>query len=357
MAFQRAAGYNNLPNGNFSPVIYPKQTQLAFRKSSIVEDITNNDYFGEIANFGDTVRIIKEPEITVKEYARGAQISPQDLDDEDFQLVVDKSNYFAFKVDDIEEAHSHVKFQSMASDRAGYRLKDQYDMEVLGYLSGFAQSSLSSVASTANTTVSGTKAVSTAGSDEMLSSMQLKKGDFGSITTTSAGTHSIPLAARLPGASALPTATASPNMVVARMSRLLDTQFVDKDGRWLVVSPHFMEVLMDEDSRLLNQDFGESGAIRNGLALSNLYGFRVYVSNNLPSVGTGPGTSGTANQNSNYGLIVGGHESAVATASQITKTETYRDPDSFADIVRGMHLYGRKILRPEGIATAKYNIA
>jgi hypothetical protein len=56
-------------------------------------------------------------------------------------------------------------------------------------------------------------------------------------------------------------------------------------------------------------------------------------------------------------VIVAGHDSAVATAEQINKTETYRDPDSFADIVRGMHLYGRKILRPEAIATAKYNLA
>ena len=93
------------------------------------------------------------------------------------------------------------------------------------------------------------------------------------------------------------------------------------------------------------------------MALNIHYGLRVYVSNNLPSVGTGPGTSGTANQNSNFGVIVAGHDSAVATASQITKTETYRDNDSFADIVRGMHLYGRKILRPEAIATAKYNVA
>ena len=98
MAFTTAAGYSNLPNGNFSPVIYSKQVQLAFRKSSVAEDITNNDYFGDIANFGDTVRIIKEPEITVKSYARGTQISPQDLDDEDFSLVVDQANYFAFKV-------------------------------------------------------------------------------------------------------------------------------------------------------------------------------------------------------------------------------------------------------------------
>ena len=65
----------------------------------------------------------------------------------------------------------------------------------------------------------------------------------------------------------------------------------------------------------------------------------MYVSSNLPSVGTGSGTTGSANQNSNFGVIVAGHESAVATAEQINKTETYRDPDSFADIVRGMHLW------------------
>ena len=356
MAFASAAGYGNLPNGNFSPVIYSKQVQLAFRKAAVAEAITNNDYFGEIANMGDSVKIIKEPEITVKEYARGAQITPQDLDDEDFSLTIDKANYFAFKVDDIEEAHSHVNFQSLASDRAAYRLADQYDQDVLGYLSGFKQSAISGAADTANDVVNGSKAVSTAGSDELLSSMKLKKGDFGNITTGSAGDHSIPLVARLPGATALPTATASPLMVIARMSRLLDQQNVDSQGRWLVVDPVFMELLMDEDSRLLNSDFGGSG-IQNGLVVNNLHGFKVYTSNNLPSVGTGPDTTGSANQNTNYGVIVGGHSSAVATAEQINKTETYRDPDSFADIVRGMHLYGRKILRPEAIVTAKYNAA
>jgi hypothetical protein len=140
------------------------------------------------------------------------------------------------------------------------------------------------------------------------------------------------------------------------MSRLLDQQFVDTQGRWLVVDPVFVELLKDEDSRLLNGLFGGEG-LQNGLIINNLHGFRVYVSNNLPKLGTGPATTGTANQNSNFGVMVAGHDSAIATAQQITKTETYRDPDSFADIVRGMHLYGRKILRPEGIVTAKYNAA
>ena len=141
------------------------------------------------------------------------------------------------------------------------------------------------------------------------------------------------------------------------MARLLDQQFVDTEGRWLVIDPVFMEILKDEDSRLLNSDFGENGGLRNGLSINNLHGFRVYVSNNLPKVGTGPGTTGTANQLTNFGVLVAGHDSAVASAQQISKTETYRDPDSFADIVRGMNLYGRKILRPEAIATAVYNAA
>ena len=357
MAFKTAAGHSSLPNGNFSPVIYSQKVQQAFRKTSVVESITNSDYFGEIANYGDTVKIIKEPEITVKEYARGTQITPQDLDDEDFSLVVDKANYFAFKVDDIEEAHSHVNFESLASDRAGYRLRDQHDQEVLGYLSGFKQGTINAVAGTANDTVSGSKAESTAGSDELLTSMKLRKDSFGNITTSSAGDHSIPLAPRMPGATAQATATATPLQVIARMGRLLDTQFVDTDGRWLVLHPTFVEILKDEDSRLLNADFGESGGLRAGLAIGRLHGFDIYMSNNLPAVGTGPGTSGSANQNSNFGVIVAGHSSAVATAAQITKTESYRDPDSFADIVRGMHLYGRKILRPEAIVTAKYNVA
>jgi hypothetical protein len=183
MAFASAGGHGNLPNGNFSSVIYSKKVQLGLRKTTVVGDITNSEYFGEIAAQGDTVRIIKEPEISVAAYARGTQITPQDLDDEDFSLVIDKSNYFAFKVDDIEEAHSHVNFMDLATNRAAYRLADQYDQEVLGYLSGYAQTTLHSAADTVNTTVNGTKAVSTAGSDELLSSMKLKKGDFGNITT------------------------------------------------------------------------------------------------------------------------------------------------------------------------------
>ena len=148
------------------------------------------------------------------------------------------------------------------------------------------------------------------------------------------------------------TAKASPLSVIARMSRKLDQQFVDSQGRWLVIDPVFAELLKDEDSRLMDSDFGGSG-LQNGLVFNNIHGFKVYMSNNLPAVGNGP-TGATSTGSTHYGVICAGHGSAVASAEQINKTETYRDPDSFADIVRGMHLYGRKILRPEALTRALY---
>jgi hypothetical protein len=248
MAFTAAAGYGNLPNGNFSPIIYSKQVQLAFRKGSVAEAITNSDYFGEIANMGDSVKVIKEPEITVKAYERGTTITPQDLDDEEFSLTVDKANYFAFKVDDIEEAHSHINFQQLASDRAAYRLADQFDQDVLGYMSGYKQSALHGTPDTANTTVNGAKAVATAGSDELLSSMKIDAGSFGG--TPGEAVAILPRA----GGDSAPTAAGdrNPLTVIARMSRLLDQQNVDTNGRWLVLDPVFIEILKDEDSRLFD---------------------------------------------------------------------------------------------------------
>jgi hypothetical protein len=351
MAFPSAANHGNLSQGNFSPVIYSKKVQKAFRKSSVVEDVTNTDYFGEIASFGDSVKIIKEPEIAISSYKRGTQVVPQDLDDSDFTLIIDQANYFAFKIDDIEAAHSHVNWMDLATDRAAYRLRDKFDGEVLGHLAGFEKNA--SGIWVARTSPSGTKSDPSAENDELLADQKFTRGTFLSGGTA---THSIPTAVG-GGASVV-----SPLAIMNRMSRILDQKNVDSEGRWFVADPVFFEMLMDENSKLINNDFAASqdagGILRNGRVVSGLIrGFRVYKSNNLPFLGTGAGTAGADGSAANYGVIVAGHDSAVATAQQINKTETYRDPDSFADIVRGMQLYGRKILRSEALVTAAYNVA
>jgi len=341
-------------NGNFSPIIYSKQAQIALRRAAVTNAITNNSYFGEIANQGDTVRIQKEPDVTVNALQRHTGISVEKLDDSDFSLTIDKANYFAFKMDDIEEQFANVDFTSLAADRAAYKMADAMDTDVLSYLSGHT------TAGAYITTTSGDAQHPTAGNltGELLTANHLDATDFGNLTIAATATagDSVPLAPRLPGATALSATTVSPLTVLARMARKMDTQNVDARGRWVVLDPVFVEMLKDEDSRMLNGDFGGSG-LQNGLVLNNIHGFRVYVSNALPAKGTGAGTSGTTAQDANYGVIVAGQDDAVASAEQINKVENYRDPDSFADIVRGMHLYGRKILCPEALITARYNAA
>ena len=339
-------------DGNFSPIIYSKQAQIALRRSAVTNAITNNSYFGEIANQGDTVRIQKEPDVTVNSLQRHTGISVEKLDDSDFSLTIDQANYFAFKMDDIEEQFSNVDFTSLAADRAAYKMADAMDTDVLSYLSGHT------TAGAHITTSAGDKQTALTATGEYIAANHLDATDFGSLTISGTATagDSIPLAPRLPGATALSATTVSPLTVLARMARKMDQANVEARGRWVVLDAVFIEMLKDEDSRMLNADFGGAG-LQNGLVLNNIHGFRVYQSNALPAKGTGSGTSGVTAQDDNYGVIVCGQDDAVASAEQINKVENYRDPDSFADIVRGMHLYGRKILRPEALLTARYNAA
>ena len=349
MAFPKASGYSNLPNGNFSPVIYSKKVQLALRKESIVEAITNSDYFGEISSMGDSVKIIKEPTITISDYKRGTAMASQDLSDVDFSLVIDQANAFQFQVDDIETQHSHVNFIDLATDNAAYKLKDAFDQNVLGYLSGY---DWSGSAWAGRTAPAGDKADSAAGADELLAANKIDAATFGGTVG-----NSLPLAAG-GGAGAI----TSPLAMLNRIARQMDQANVATEDRWFVADPVFYELLMDENSKLINNDFAggqDAGdVLRNGRVVSGLIrGFKVYKSNNLPYAGTGAGTADADGSDANFGVVVAGHQSCVATAQQISKTESFRSPDTFADVVRGMNLFGRKILRPEALFTAEYNVA
>ena len=226
MAIALASGKSGF-DGNFSPIMYSKQAQIALRKASVISAITNNSYFGEIANQGDVVRIQKEPDVTVNALERKTAITVQDLDDSDFQLTIDKANYFAFKMDDIEDQFSHVDFVSMAADRAAYKMADSIDVDVLNYMTGTNPSTGQYA-----TTVSGTAQHPTSSeiNGEFLKVNQLDMSDFSNITTSASSSttgDSVPVAPRLPGATAKANNVASPLQVIARMARQLDVQNVD----------------------------------------------------------------------------------------------------------------------------------
>ena len=300
-------------NSFFLPSIYSKKVLNFFRKSSVVEAITNTDYAGEISAFGDSVKIIKEPVISVSAYTRNTDTTETKLTDAELSLVVDQANAFKFIVDDIETNMSHVNFKEVATSSAAYALKDAYDAAVIAEM--FA-------------------GVSSSSPDHVLgadSATDLGAGVFdgsGAADIGSGGSETDPLD------------------LMARMARLLYEANVPEEGRWFVASPDFYEVLGQSSSKLLSVDFNAGqGSIRNGLVSSGkLRGFDMYKSNNIAAVSNAAGK------------CLAGHMSSTATAQTILSTEVLRDPTSFGDIVRGLHVYGANVLRDDALVSAFYGI-
>lgn len=284
-------------NSFWLPEVFSKKVQVAFRKSAVAEAICNTDYMGEIAQFGDTVNIIKEPTITVTDYTRATtSLSSTVLTDQELVLQVDQAKYFQFKVDDLEKRFSHVNWQQVASDNAAYQLKDAFDVNVI------------------------TAAVAGIGSNT-----------YGTVAAPIDTGHD--------------TGEVDPLDVLARLARLLDDANVPEENRWVVAKPEFYEELAKTSSKLLSVDYNQgNGGLRNGLVASGeLRGFKMYKSSNVPT----PSGSGSPTHQ-----ILAGHMSAVSCAQSLSTVESIRDNDSFKDIVRGLLVWGRKVLRPEALALA-----
>jgi hypothetical protein len=303
MAFGVASGYTNLPNGNFTPEIFSQKVLKFFRRASVVEDITNTDYAGEITNYGDTVRIIKEPTITVSSYSRGSTVSAQDLADAQTTMVVDQANAFAFAIDDIEERQSHVNFEALATSSGAYSLKRKFDATVL---------------------------------QDMANSAGITGASYG----TAAGGIDI---------SGATGGDAAVNLMLA-MARSLDDNSIPEENRFFVAPPAFYEILFKAGSKFAEVQVTGDGTspLRNGLVMQgNIAGMQCYKTTALNNTGTDVVT--IASQLDDEYVVLAGHMSSTATASHIAKTEVVRDTSTFADIVRGLHVFGSKVLRPEGL--------
>lgn len=316
MAFPSAAGYGNLPNGVWSPVVYSKQVLLSLKKRSIADVITNTQFEGEINQMGDTVRIIKQPIVSTVTYARGQKLISQDIIDNDITLVIDQAIAYQFELNDIENAMAHVSWIDMCVDAAAYALRDGYDTNILtAILGGVASANV--VPNAAGTVTSGT-VPATVG--------------FG------------------------PSNDYSPLDLVSRMARILNEANVPIEDRWFAATPAFYEALRREDSKFIEAwvTGDPKSPIRDmRLAYSlQVHGFTMYESNNVPG-GNGNSLSGAT---AGVVSVLGGSKMATSTAASILKSEVVRSTDTFSDIYRGLYVFGRKVVRPTALVAAYVSI-
>lgn len=263
------------------------ETKLVYGSPAVV----NRDYEGEISAAGDVVKITSISDPTVGTYTPNSTvITPEELTDAQRNLTIDQSKYFAYKVDDVDQAQAKGAVMPQATARGGYQFAKTADSFVAGLYTG---------ADAAN--VIGTVSVTTAA----LAYTQLRK-----------------------------------------LVQKLDEADVPEDSRYVVARPWFWSLLSESDSKLMDASWtGEDGAARTGwVGRIPILGLDCYKSNQAPLV-TGD----------DY-VVQAGHPQALTFAQQINKLEAYRPESSFSDAVKGLHLYGGKLVRPSFIATVYASI-
>nr|UVY31911.1 MAG: coat protein [Bacteriophage sp.] len=281
-----------MATNKFIPQVWSAKIMEALDKELVYAGLFNTDYEGEIAEAGDTVHIAQVGDVTIKDFDCGTDIAePDDVKVEDLTLEIDQAKYFNISVCDVDEVQSKISLLDTATQRAGYGFSDVCD--------------------------------------KFLGSLLAKSGTV----KTGLGTKDTPI-----------TITAdNAYETLVKMKTGLDKANLPKQERKVVVPPEF-EGFMLLDPRFVAVPADES---QNRLAEGTVYraaGFEIRTSNNVPS-------EAVSDSKTVYS-IVGSSPIQGTFAQQILKTEAYRPEKRFADAVKGLHVYGAKVLRPQVVAVA-----
>ena len=274
---------------NFIPEVWSAAILEALRAKLVFPSLCNRDYEGDIREAGDTVHITGYNDVTVHEYVRGKAITVDDVTDKEAAVLkIDKSDYFAFKVNDLDKTQAKADLTGKFTNSAAYNMMKNVET----YISNLMDAAVSTPAK-----------------------------------TVAVGTP------------------ADAYLAVVEAGRKLDVQNVPDEGRWLVVSPDFYALLL-QDSRFIEGTEAGHNTLLNGV-VGQVRGFTVVKSNNVPRKSASPDTQS----------ILAGTNAAVTFAQQVSKVEAMRMQTDFADMVRGLDLYGAKVIRPECLTKITLNLS
>lgn len=346
----------------FIPEVWAANLLTALNKSLVFgsSEVTNRDYEGDISAYGDTVHITAVADPAISAYTKDTNLSAaQALTDSEQLLTIDQANSFNFQIDDIDKAQvrNNGALMREATNRAGFGLRDAADQHIA-------------------------------------SRMALSAGNAIGVVdgTTAANVY---------------------DKLLVPASVKLDEANVPEEMRWIILSPSAYGQLQ-LDSRFIKQNESGTAALHNG-RVGDAAGFRIYKSNNafqstrsglsittttgdknitaaagtfnqgdvgLTITGTGVGASNyivsvnadgssvLTNVNSSAsatvtnGALTGGGQlayagSSIATsyAQQVLELEAYRPELRFADALKGLHVFGDKVVRSEALVVASVKTA
>jgi hypothetical protein len=302
MGFPVASGRTNY-SGNFIPEIWSGKLIENFYDATVLSAISNTNYEGEIRNMGDTVNIRTTPTITIKTYVKGQTLAVENPDKDKLQLVIDKGEYFACVEDDVDKVQADINLMDTWSKDASERMKIKIDQRVL--------------------------------TDILPDISSLNKGN-----TAGRITANIDL-----GSTGTPVAITKTNVLeyIVDLGTVLDEANAPESDRFVIIPAKMAGMIKKSDIKSALVTGDNVSIMRNG-QLGMIDRFTVYMSHNL-------------NQSSGKFSIIAGHKMGFTFASQMTNMETIRSESTFGNIIRGLQVYGYKVVKPEALAQGVVTLA
>lgn len=301
MSYPVAVGRTDYSTSNaggpkFIPEIWSGKLQLKFYKTTVFSEIANTDWEGEIKGQGDKIYIRSIPTITINDYAKGDNLTNQVPTSTPLELLIDKGKYFAVVLDDVDAVQADMKLMDIFTNDATEQMKIAIDALILD--------GVKAAAATAN------------------------KGATGGALS---GNLNL-------GTDAAPRAITKANVLdlILDAGQALDEQNVPETGRWMVVPAWVAAMVKGSDLKQAYLTGDSVSPLRNG-KIGMIDRFTMYVSNNLPK---------TADSDS---YLMAGTRDAITFASQMTSVETLRAQSTFGNIVRGLNVFGYKVVKPEAL--------
>jgi hypothetical protein len=305
---------NALGANKFIPEIWSGKLVEKFYASTVLAAISNTDYEGEIKNQGDKVIIRTKPTITIRPYRADGLLTIDRPEGGNTELLIDKGDYFNLALDDVMRIQSDINLLDIWSDDAGEQMKIVVDRAVLLGMLNAAHAKNRGIAA------------------GMIS---------GDVNLGVTGTP-LTVVARSPT-----TGQVELLDVILRLAQVLDEQNIPESGRWLIIPAWAAMMLKQSELRQAYLTGDSVSPLRNG-RIGQIDRFTLYVSNLLPrGVVTGPPALAA-----NECPIYAGHPHGLTFASQFTNVETMRSELSFSTLLRGLQIYGWKVLDSIAIAEA-----
>lgn len=304
MAYPVAAGSVVTPaySGTFIPEIWSPKLIEKFYATSVFPSISNTDYEGEISGMGDKVIIRTVPTLEINDYQMGQTLVNQRPSSGNVELLIDKGKYWSAIADDVMKIQSDIDAMNKWSTDAAEQMKISIDRSILGTI-------------------------------------------IPSFNASNRGATAGKISANINlGVTGTPLALTKVNVldVLVDLNEVLSQQNIPEAGRFFVIPFWVASLLKKSDLKDASLTGDGVSVLRNG-RIGMIDNTEIFVSNNMAHV-----TDGAVSASN----IIAGHKNGLTFASQLIKTETLRAESTFGDIMRGLQVYGYKVVDDTALASA-----